>query len=307
MERLTLTKNKTYDFNKLLAELIGLGYQRVEMVVAQGELAVRGGILDVFPAGHNVPVRAEFLDVELESLRTFTITTQRSLSDLQAIVIPRVVEQQTLVRARDFVAAEDYLLPQFTHDDYVVHENYGVARFKGLIHLEEQTVGGEYYLLQFSGSEQVYVPIEQSRLLHKYTAGELHPKLSSLSEKTWTKTKQKVKAATKNIAFDLFQLYRQRQQVQGFAFPEDTEWQLEMEEKFPYTETPDQLQAIAAVKQDMEQVLPMDRLVCGDVGYGKTEIAIRAAFKAATAGKQVALVAPRPSWSISIIIIFKTF
>lgn len=287
-----LQKSKQYDFKQLLNELVALGYQRVEMVVDQGELAVRGGILDIFPAGHNVPVRLEFLDKELESLRTFMITTQRSITELKTITIPPVIEKHELVRSRDFVAAEDHLLPQINTNEHVVHENYGIALFKGLIHLEEDSVGGEYYLLQFAGSEQVYVPIEQSRLLHKYTAGDLDPKLSSLSEKTWNKTKQKVKAATKNIAFELFQLYRQRQQVKGFAFPEDTEWQLQMEELFPYQETTDQLAAINAVKQDMEQELPMDRLVCGDVGYGKTEIAIRAAFKAATAGKQVAVLAP---------------
>jgi transcription-repair coupling factor (superfamily II helicase) len=290
---LKFKKNTDYNFHHVQEQLVQLQYKRVDLVVDRGDFAVRGGIIDIFPANQTTPIRLEFFDTLLESIRSFNVADQRSFSDLTETSIASVAEYpHILVRTTDFLEREDCLLPDFVAGEYVVHENYGVAVFKGLVHLQEHGVEGEYYELQFAGSEVVYVPIDQSRLIHAYTAGDLKPTLSSLSAKTWEGTKQKVKKAAKNIAFDLFNLYRQRTLAKGYAFGDDSELQIQMEQRFPYKETDDQLTAIQDVKKDMQHEQPMDRLICGDVGYGKTEIALRAAFKAAAEGKQVAVLAP---------------
>lgn len=290
-----LDLHQEYDFSVLVAELINSGYRRVELVVDRGDLAVRGGIIDIFPQGHTTPLRLEFLDNKLDTIRSFNILDQRSLTKLKFVEInPYQPVPETLVRDTDFQEADDYLLPDFQPGDYIVHENYGIAIFRGLIYLQERSVAGEYYELQFAGTEKVYVPLGQSRLMHRYSASAARPVLTSLSAKnsSWEKTKQKAKTAAKNIALELFNLYRLRKMTKGWPCLEDTEAQLKIEADFPYEETPDQTTTIEAVKRDMESAAPMDRLICGDVGFGKTEIALRAAFKMAMAGKQVAVLAP---------------
>ena len=292
-EELELIVGKKYLFSELLKELVGLNYSRVELVVAPGDLAVRGGLIDIFVLNHNTPLRLEFLGDELESIRSFQVSNQRSLSELTSVTIMRYrSEGAKPFGEREASFTEDYLLPDFKRGDYVVHENYGIAIFQGMHHLQEGSIAGEYYHLQYAGSEELFVPIEHSILLHRYSANEVKPQLSSLTNRKWQKSKQQVKSRAKNIAFELFQLYRQRKLSKGFAFSEDTEWQLELEQSFPYQETPDQLEAIGKIKQDMESPQPMDRLLCGDVGFGKTEVALRAAFKALIEGKQVAILAP---------------
>lgn len=293
MSELKLSINETYSFSELVARLVAMGYQRVDLVVDHGEMAVRGGIVDIYPFNQITPLRLEFLDDLLESIRSFNIVSQRSISSIKETIILSFQPQALLlVRDKDFDIAEDHLLADFKTDDYVVHENYGVGLFAGLIRMRTGKIEGEYYHLKYRGSEEVFVPIEQSKLLHKYSAGERHPQLSSIGDRSWQKAKSKAKSSAKNIAFDLFNLYRQRSLTPGHAFREDSEEQLLMEKDFIYEETRDQLRVIEEVKSDMERSQPMDRLVCGDVGYGKTEIAIRAAFKAAYEGRQVALLAP---------------
>ncbi len=293
MQELKLIINEEYSFTELISNFVKMGYQRVDLVVDHGEMSVRGGIIDIYPVNQTTPLRLEFFDNVLESIRSFNIVTQRSISGIKETLILAVQAQShLLVREQDFDAAEDHLLADFKAGDYVVHENYGVGLFVGLLRMRTGKIEGEYYHLKYRGTEEVFVPIEQSKLLHKYSAGELHPQLSSIGDRSWQKAKTKAKSSAKNIAFDLFNLYRERALTPGHAFSEDTEEQLLMEKEFPFEETRDQLRVIDEVKRDMERSQPMDRLVCGDVGYGKTEIAIRAAFKAACSGKQVALLAP---------------
>ncbi|NMB46963.1 MAG: transcription-repair coupling factor [Firmicutes bacterium] len=177
--------------------------------------------------------------------------------------------------------------------DYVVHVNHGIGRYLGVHTLEVAGVHKDYLLVQYAGADKLYVPIEQVRFLQKYVGSEDGPpKLYKLGGGEWARVKKKVKESVKELAEGLLQLYAQRQMVKGFQFSPDTVWQGEFEDAFPYQPTPDQLQAIEEVKRDMEMPKPMDRLLCGDVGYGKTEVAIRAAFKAIMDGKQVAVLVP---------------
>ncbi|HBP64089.1 MAG TPA: transcription-repair coupling factor, partial [Desulfosporosinus sp.] len=144
------------------------------------------------------------------------------------------------------------------------------------------------------GEDRLYVPLDQLHLLQKYlgSGADTLPKLYKLGGTEWYKVKSKTRSAVKEMAIDLVKLYAKREAIQGFAFSQDNEWQNEFEEKFPYIETPDQLQSITDVKLDMMKRRPMDRLLCGDVGYGKTEVALRAAFKAVQDSKQVAVLVP---------------
>lgn len=177
--------------------------------------------------------------------------------------------------------------------DYVVHTNHGIGRYMGIEKLAVGEAERDYLVIKYQGEDKLYVPTEQSGMLQKYFSQEgQSPKLSKLGGNEWNKIKSKVKGAVKELAEDLLSLYAARQSLPGYAFSTDFPWQNDFEEAFPYEETPDQLRAISEVKKDMEISRPMDRLLCGDVGYGKTEVAIRAAFKAVTDGKQVAVLVP---------------
>ncbi|GHF10562.1 MULTISPECIES: transcription-repair coupling factor [Streptomyces] len=181
--------------------------------------------------------------------------------------------------------------------DYIVHEQHGVGRYIEMVQRTVQGATREYLLVEYAPAkrgqpgDRLYIPTDQLEQVTKYVGGEA-PTLHRLGGADWTKTKARAKKAVKEIAADLIKLYSARMAAPGHSFGADTPWQRELEDAFPYAETPDQLTTIAEVKEDMEKSVPMDRLVCGDVGYGKTEIAVRAAFKAVQDGKQVAVLVP---------------
>ncbi|MFH0767936.1 MAG: transcription-repair coupling factor, partial [Chloroflexota bacterium] len=185
------------------------------------------------------------------------------------------------------------LLIDITPGDYVVHVEHGIARFTGVTTLGSNDSEKEYLVLAYAAGDRLYVPTDQIDRVSRYIgAGEQPPVLSRLGTQEWTRTKQRVKESVANIARELLALYAAREIVPGFAFSTDTVWQQELEASFPYVETPDQMEVQIQVKGDMEKTKPMDRLVCGDVGYGKTEVALRAAFKAVMDNKQVAVLVP---------------
>ncbi|MBQ8507616.1 MAG: transcription-repair coupling factor [Clostridia bacterium] len=177
--------------------------------------------------------------------------------------------------------------------DYVVHENHGVGQFMGVVRLASEGTYRDFLHIRYHGTDKLYVPTDQLDRVQKYIGSEGEaPKLNRLSGGEWQRQKSKVRQSIKDIAGDLLKLYAQREAVPGYAFDRDTPWQRELEDNFPYEETPDQLAAIEDIKRDMERPRVMDRLLCGDVGYGKTEVALRAVFKAVMSGKQAAMLAP---------------
>ena len=177
--------------------------------------------------------------------------------------------------------------------DYVVHIDHGIARFGGLQTLDLGPRTGEFMLLFYADEAKLYVPVERLDLVQRYSSAEGHqPQLDRLGGLGWQKTKAKAKRAMRDMADELLRLYAERKLVGGFAFAADTPWQQEFEDGFPFVLTPDQETAIEDVKKDMEEPVPMDRLLCGDVGYGKTEVAMRAAFKSVMEGKQAAILTP---------------
>ena len=190
----------------------------------------------------------------------------------------RAREPKRKEAARAFAAS-------LTPGDHVVHIDHGVAVFRGLIRMEQGGVEREYLLLEFAKGERLYVPVDQSHRVTVYSSGGLSPALSALGSGEWVKTKRRVRRAVRDMAYELINLYAVRDVARGHEFGPDTVWDHELDSSFPYAETVDQAKAIIDVKGDMSSDKPMDRLICGDVGFGKTEVAMRAAFKAVNAGK----------------------
>jgi transcription-repair coupling factor (superfamily II helicase) len=212
----------------------------------------------------------------------------RDLFDESEIVAQRPQKQKSKVSAflsdfRDLAVG-----------DYVVHVEHGIARYLGLKEIPQGDTVGEFMMLEFAEQAKLYVPLTRLDLIQKYrSSGDgVHPPLSRLGSAAWQKTTTKVKKAMRDMADELLKLYAERKAAQGHAYPADNQWQREFEDSFDYNETDDQLSAITEIKSDMESTMPMDRLLCGDVGYGKTEVAMRAAFKAVQDSRQVAVLTP---------------
>ena len=192
-----------------------------------------------------------------------------------------------------FKQGEKIVFADLKQGDFVVHRTHGIGQFVGVNTIETEGVIKDYIKIKYKNDDMLYVPTNNLDNVRKYIGGgDTAPKLNRLGSKEWTNTKNKVKNNLREVAKDLIELYAKRQKIKGYAFSKDTDWQSQFEEKFPYQETEDQLRCIEEVKKDMEAPRPMDRLLCGDVGYGKTEVAIRAAFKAVIDHKQVAYLVP---------------
>jgi transcription-repair coupling factor (superfamily II helicase) len=255
-----------------------------------------------------VPNPRDYLAIDkLQSQRIPVAVKYSGLAELEGFVLPTF--RLVVVTDKEFFGQHSLATPNYVRKrrqaaskqvdpnklqvgDFVVHRNHGVGKFLKLESLTINNETREYLVLQYADG-LLRVAADQVGSLSRFRgAGDRVPELNKMSGKAWEKTKGKVRKAIKKVAFDLLQLYAQRSQQEGFAFPLDMPWQEELEDSFPYQPTPDQLKAVQDVKRDMESDRPMDRLVCGDVGFGKTEVALRAVFKAVTAGKQVALLAP---------------
>ncbi|MBI3160401.1 MAG: transcription-repair coupling factor [Chloroflexi bacterium] len=196
-------------------------------------------------------------------------------------------------RRRETAETPEALYPDFQLGDFVVHVDYGIGRFQGMVRRTLEGSEQEYLSVEYANGDVLYVPIHQADRLGRYIGARGHrPAVTRLGGVEWHGIKSRVRRAVEEVAQDLLELYARRQVSAGFSFNADTPWQKELEASFPYVETEDQLRVLADVKQDMQAPRPMDRLICGDVGYGKTEVALRAAFKAAQDGKQVAVLVP---------------
>ena len=220
-----------------------------------------------------------------------------SIPDIKLLVI----QENEIFGRRKYVAktvnkAKSSAIDTFVElnpGDYVVHVNWGIGKFLGIERVKSMGNERDYIKLQYADEEFAFVPIEQVNLVQRYIGNEgENPKLDRIGSKSWENRKSKVKQAVEELAQKLIDLYSRRKASVGYAFPHETEWQAAFEAAFPYEDTPDQITVTEEIKSDMEKPVPMDRLVCGDVGYGKTEIAMRAAFKSVMGGKQVAFLAP---------------
>jgi transcription-repair coupling factor (superfamily II helicase) len=264
-----------------LTELRRQGYRIVVSADGEGSMARIERLL----AEHGLK-----LDVEVASLERGFIVPAVKLALLTEADLTGRRRAHRPVRSRRRTDAERFF-DDLSPGDFVVHHQHGVARFAGMVKRSISGVERDYLLLEYRGDDKLYVPSDQIDAVRHYTGGD-QPSLSRLNGGEWAKTKARVRAEVTQIAQELVVLYQKRLHTAGHAFPSDTPWQRELEDAFPFQETPDQLKAIVDVKTDMEEAMPMDRLVCGDVGFGKTEVAIRAVFKAVQDGLQAAVLVP---------------
>ena len=270
------------------------GYTRCERVAEEGDFSRRGGVIDIYPFSFELPLRIELENDAVGSMRTFNPDTGEPLwSHSMAIILP-MRKPHTGTRTTHFT--EEFPLSNFvdlTPGDYVVHNNYGIGRFLGMQRLKTGGSGKDHLAIEYDRHEKLYVPVDQMHLVQKYIAFQVRkPKLYRLGSKEWQRTKARARRGIQKLAWDLLSLQAMRLTTKGFSCSPDTPWMKEFEATFAYTQTPDQDKAVAQTYADMESGQPMDRLLCGDVGYGKTEVAMRAAFKAVMNNKQVAYLVP---------------
>ena len=298
-EPLKICRGQQLDPHETIQSLLAQGYQRVRTVHDPGDCALRGGILDLFPEGFEAPVRIELDHETVVTLHSIHPTTGRPfLSHEMVIVLPAVGLHRRTLKAsvKHLFLGEEAPLDPFVDirvGDLVVHVTHGIGRYLGLkkVRVKDQVV--EHVTLEYADGDRLYVPLAEINLLQKYVGFEGRgPKLSRLGTRYWDRSKELARKGAASVAFELLQLEARRMSRPGFSFSPDTDWQREMEAAFPYKETSGQLRAVEEVKRDMEAGRPMDRLLCGDVGYGKTEVVLRAAFKAMMNNRQVALLCP---------------
>ena len=289
---LSVAMNSSIDRDSLIESLISLGYERSSMVIEHGTYTVKGSIVDIFPSNQNQPLRFDFFSGNLDRLTSFRLDTQRSITELQETSI--APNDSLAMKRLDFdnrlLSSE--VMANIQDNDYVVHERYGIGIYKGFTRLNIGDQEGEYVLIHFKGKDKLYMPLDQIPLIHRYSGSEANPRLNGLYDGGWERTRRQAHRELKKIAEEIYAMFKTRQKVTGFSFLPDTDDQLTFEMTFPFKETPDQARAIADVKNDMESDTPMDRLVCGDVGFGKTEVILRAAVKAALNLKQVMVLVP---------------
>jgi transcription-repair coupling factor (superfamily II helicase) len=278
---------------EIFRTLIDFNYKRQEAVSEEGDFARRGSILDIFAFSFELPIRIELELETISSIKTFNPANGRPLWDHKMVIILPITKSHALKTSH---FSEEFPLDNFLDlgiGDYVVHTHHGIGRFLGLDKIKIGEKNKDHLVIEYEDKEKLYVPIEDMHLVQKYIAFQVRrPKLYKLGSKEWQRTKERTKKGVQKLALELLNLEAMRRCTKGFSYSKDVDWQKQFEATFPYKETPDQTKATNEVKFDMESPQPMDRLLCGDVGYGKTEVAMRATFKAIMDNKQVAFLVP---------------
>ena len=285
------------DVEKLSIGLVGFGYHAARRVAEEGDFSRLGDTVTIFPLTFEYPLRIELLHNRVERIRSVDPITYESVQDhTVAIILPiRGISRRRIRRAGALAGAESPIdnFVDIEPGDYVVHTDHGIGKYIGLEKIKIDAKYTEHLAIEYADGEKLFVPFGDLDKVQKYLGFEKRlPKLHSLGSKLWASAKQRATQGVVRVAVELIDLQAKRSTVEGFAFPPDNDWQGQLERQFPYKETPDQLRAVIDVKRDMEAPRPMDRLLCGDVGYGKTEVALRAAFKAVMGNRQVAILVP---------------
>ncbi len=291
------------EFNSLPVQNFGANLDEIAEFIRKYALRTGGGYRIIIATDYPERVKEilserDIFDVEYNE----SISSAGSiLEDFKTVVLTdrelfnKRTKEVTSTKRSYYKEKPEYIenINDIKEGEYVVHSVHGVGIYKGLSQQEIDGQLKDYLTIEYAGKDRLHIPAEQINLLVRYRgSGAIKPKLSRMGGKDWENTKTRVKKEVEQVAYDLLRLYAKRKMQKGIQFLPDTTWQVEMEEAFEYTETPDQMKAINDVKADMESEQPMDRLICGDVGFGKTEVAMRGIFKAVTSGKQVAVVVP---------------
>ena len=277
------------NIEEIIGSFIAFGFMRATNVFKVGEFAVRGSIIDIYPDNFEVPLRLNLDDDVIDSICGFDPHTAKIIDKHQIVLILPYKKSSLPFSAEtplnNFVDISD--------GDYVVHNHHGIGRLIGIKPLEADPQKRDHLIIEYKDGDKLFVPKHDIHLVQKYVSFTRRPaRLHKLGSKEWEGTRKTVEKKLRLMAAELLRTQALRAQLRGFAFSKDGQWQRDFEATFPFKETPDQLVTTAQVKADMEHERPMDRLICGDVGYGKTEVALRAAFKAVMDHKQVAILVP---------------
>lgn len=291
-------KGEAVAVDQFCRSLSELGYKHEERVAEEGDFSRRGGVVDVYPATFERPLRVAWDGGVIHAVKSFSPETGDLLWDHQIVIIlPR--RTQGHVRpggAAPNVVTSEVPLSAFVDikkGDTVVHQQHGIGIYAGMQKLDVRGVLIDHMVIRYAETDRLFVPLDQAHLVQKYISlGGRKPIIRHLGSSEWRRAKSRARKAAVKVALDLLKLQAMRKAMGGHACAKDGEWQAQFEKTFPYKETADQAKALLDTKKDMESAFSMDRLLCGDVGYGKTEVAMRAAFKCITDGRQVAFLVP---------------
>ena len=272
---LALEQNQQYSLTQLLRRLDELGYEKVFQVRDPGEFAQRGGIVEIFPITQNFAVRIDFVGNTIDRIEQLDIAVENE--ELSKKILKKRLSSQKLFSD----------LKGLKEGEYLVHLDHGIGRYAGITEIKGQS----YYILEYAAGDRLFVPLGLERKLSRYV-GFVDPAIARLGSLLWQKTKKRIREEVEKLAKQLLDLYAQRELARREPLLARGEWEEKIREGFPFQETPDQIQALQDIAKDLAKEKPMDRLVCGDVGFGKTEIALRTAVTFAEQGKQVVLLAP---------------
>ncbi len=285
-----------------LHALQDMGYEREAKISDPGTFSHRGGVIDVFPWGNSFPIRVDLEGDTVRSIHSYDPAGGSLLEPHKIVVILPIGDRAVRHRGETAIWewGEKPINPfvDVEEGDHLVHVAHGIGVFRGIEKLPDRGSKPVPHLaVEYAGGERLYVPFRDLHLVQRYVAlggsrKRTDIKLSKLGSKRWQRVRERARKGILSYASELLEIQAKRELVHGHAFAKDTEWQVQLEKEFPFTETPDQARAVVEVKADMERERPMDRLICGDAGYGKTEVALRAAFKAVMDGRQVAMLVP---------------
>lgn len=290
LDTLKIYLKKSLSIEEVTNKLVALGYKRVDEVLEEGDFSLRGDLLEVFPINFNFPIRIEWAFDCVDKIYSYDRKIHSKMVDYTFVIIIPHLKKIKRYSTEDFPLE---VVLKIEKGDFVVHSQYGIGKFLGVKKLKIREGEDYYFTVEYANKDKVYVAKEEAHLIQKYISfSHKPPKLSSLNNRDWLKTKERVERGIKLYALEFIRMQAERKLIGGFTYSKDDKWHKTFRDSFPYEETPDQTKAMQEVNQDMESGFCMDRIICGDVGYGKTEVAMRAAFKAVVDGKQVAFLVP---------------
>lgn len=281
---------QTVNIESIMMDLVAFRYDKSRKAYRPGEFCRRGEVLDVFPATFDNPIRVSFDFDTICSIESLNIKSDLPIGHHQiAIILPHKKPKPSAFHAD--TPLENFV--DIDEGDYVVHTNHGIGRYLGIEPMEINQQMIKHLVIEYKDGDKLFIPQSDLHLIQKYAGfSKKPPRTHKLGSQEWQRIKRQIQKNIQRLAAEMLRIQALRASLKGYRFSSDTAWQKDFEDRFPFTETPDQLMAISRVKQDMESDSPMDRLLCGDVGFGKTEVAIRAAFKAVMDHKQVAVLVP---------------
>ncbi|MFH1837780.1 MAG: transcription-repair coupling factor [Candidatus Omnitrophota bacterium] len=272
------------------------GYTRCRKVSVCGDYSIAGEILTVYPVTFEYPVRIEIIEGIVRSIKSVDLVSFKTITEHKGVIILPIEALRRKKAQKELDPMGEQPIDSFVDiepGDFVVHIDYGIGRYLGRQHHRRKGKLQDYFVIEYKGGDRLYTESTDLHKLQRYVSfNRKHPELNSLKGKGWSETKNRASKGIARTVREILEIQAKRESTPGFGFSKDTDWQKEVEDNFPYKETPDQEKVTEEVKKDMEHIRPMDRLLCGDVGYGKTEIALRAAFKAVMDSKQVAFLVP---------------